>query len=50
MLTIYCHLPGTIRDVPEGVAVTVPARGLNFNQQVSGLTLFHVLRPLGSLP
>jgi hypothetical protein len=50
VLTIYCHLPGTIRDVPEGFALDIPELGLNFNQQVSGVTLFHVLRPLGSLP
>jgi hypothetical protein len=49
-LTIFCHLPGTIRDVPEGIALEIPALGLNFDQQVSGLTLFHVIRPLGSLP
>jgi hypothetical protein len=50
VLTIYCHLPGTIRDVPEGFALDIPDLGLNFDQQVSGVTLFHVLRPLGSLP
>jgi hypothetical protein len=43
-LTIFCHLPGTIRDVPEGIAVKIPAFGLNFDQQVSGATLFHILR------
>jgi hypothetical protein len=46
VLTIYCHLPGTIRDVPEGFALNIPGVA-NFDQQVSGVTLFHVLRPRG---
>lgn len=50
VLTIFCNLPGTIRPVPEGFALRVPALGLNFDQQVSGLTVFHVIRPLGRLP
>jgi hypothetical protein len=50
VLTIFCHLPGTIRDVPEGFALNLPALGLNFDEQVSGVTLFHVIRPLGALP
>lgn len=49
VLTIFCHLPGTIRDVPEGIALDIPDIGLNFDTQVSGVTLFHVIRPLGSL-
>ena len=40
-LTVFCHLPGTIRDVPEGIAVQVA--GLNFDRQVSGVTIFHIL-------
>lgn len=43
-LTIYCHLPGTIRDVPEGIALAIPDAGLTFDEQVSGLTIFHLLR------
>lgn len=50
VLTIFCNLPGTIRPVPEGIALKVPALGLNFDQQVSGLTVFHVIRPFGRLP
>lgn len=43
VLIVYCHLPGTIVDVPEGVAVKVPAFDLNF-RPTSGVTLFHRLR------
>ena len=43
VLIVYCHLPGTIVDVPEGVAVRVPAFDLNF-RPTSGVTLFHRLR------
>jgi hypothetical protein len=46
VLTIFCHLPGTIRDVPEGFALNIPGVA-NFDEQVSGVTLFHVLRPNG---
>lgn len=45
VLTIFCHLPGTVRDAPEGVALRVPALGLDFNRQVSGVTIFHILHP-----
>jgi hypothetical protein len=40
-LTVFCHLPGTIRDIPEGVALEVA--GLHFDRQVSGVTIFHIL-------
>jgi hypothetical protein len=43
-LTIFCHLPGMVRDIPEGIAVKIPSLGLNFDEQVSGFTLFHILR------
>ena len=40
-LTVFCHLPGTIRDIPEGIALEVA--GLDFDRQVSGVTIFHIL-------
>jgi hypothetical protein len=43
-LTIFCNLPGTINPVSEGIAVKIPSLGLNFDEQVSGVTLFHILR------
>jgi len=42
VLTIHCHLPGAVRDIPEGVSLAVgpfhfePVEG-------QGFTLFHIL-------
>jgi hypothetical protein len=43
VLIVYCHLPGSTEDVPEGVRVMVPAFDLDF-RPTEGFTLLHRLQ------
>ena len=43
ILTVFCHLPGTVVEVPEGIRVQVPEFDADF-KPTSGVTLVHRLR------